>query len=305
MKNKLLCFIICVSVLCLLAVSTVGAEPVDSNSAASLTLEYQREGKCFQGIEIMTYRVADIIDVSRFKLSGSFSDYKINIEYIRSQTEWREITSTLVSYIIADKIEPSYIVMTDENGVAKFENISVGLYLTTAVRAEDDDGVTEFESFMTVVPNPTQSGGYEYDVTAYPKCQSFVPSPKEIERKIVKQWKDSGFKDKRPEYVTVDILKDGVLVETKQLSSENNWTYSWITPDDGSKWTAVEREIPDDYTVVIVEEDNVIVITNVYEEVPPPPQTGQIFVSWPFLLAVISFGGLLIILSNFKKKKEV
>lgn len=309
MRKKLFVAFLCLIMVWSLFSLTVYAQgvPFDPDGKASLTLQYSYEGQPYEGIEIQTYRVADVDARGKFKLSGNFADYQISLLGISSQTEWKEITSTLAAYVVADQIAPELVGVTDEAGRVVFTDIQPGIYLTMGVQVENIRGLTVFESFLTVVPLPDENSDpgeilYLYDVTAYPKCESFIPGPDPIEYKVVKQWKDNGYTEKRPEFVEVDIYKNGELQTTEKLSSENQWSYSWTAPDDGSEWVAVEREIPEGYTVTIVKEGSTIVITNVYEgDVPPPPQTGDTTVLWPYVLVMCIAGGAILMLATWRR----
>ena len=178
------------------------------------------------------------------------------------------------------------------------------MYLTQSVTVQDSERILTFEAFLTVVPYPQEDGSHNYDVTVVPKVRHHTPTPKPLEYKVVKQWKDLGNTQQRPQSVTVDILKDGVVQSTQILSADSDWCYSWTAPDDGSLWQAVERSIPQNYTVTVVSRDNTILITNVYEVEQEPPKTGETTVLWPYMLLLCFSGGVLILLALWRMRKE-
>ncbi len=299
--SLVLIFAVFVLTLCTASVSAL-AVGVDPSIPSSLTIHYKNDGLSFEGVEVRTYHVAGINADTTLTLAGDFADYPINVNAITSNDEWLEITSTLVAYITADGIEPTYTAVTDENGTVCFENIPQGLYLTLSVTVESEELVTVFKDFLTIVPNYGDT--YVYDVVAYPKRYSYTPSPDEVEFKVVKQWKDNGY-TYRPESVDVLIYKNGELYSTQTLSSENNWCYSWIAPDDGSTWTAVEKEVPAEYTVTTVVNGNVITLTNTYDHDPPPPQLGDTSVIWHYVLIAVASGIALILIATRRRKLDV
>lgn len=280
--------------------------PIDPLKDSSLTIYYQHNDSTYEGLTVQSYRIAEVFADGTYALTGDFKDYPVSIYGVTSQAEWKLIASTLEAYAIADQLEPTVTGLTDAQGRVAFTNILPGMYLTLATKVERETDITLFESFLTVVPYPAEDGNHDYDVEAYPKCESFTPTPQEKEHKVIKQWKDSGYTEKRPESVTVDIFKNGVLESTQQLTSENNWCYIWKAPDDGADWTAVEREIPEDYTVTVVENGDTIVITNVYEHTPPPPPvTGDTTVLWPWVLALCISGAIMTVLATWRKRETV
>jgi hypothetical protein len=144
-----------------------------------------------------------------------------------------------------------------------------------------------------------------YDVTVFPKSTSFEPIPVEQEYKIVKIWKDEGYESRRHASVTVDILKDGVLQFTQVLSAENHWSYRWMAPSDGGRWSAVERNVPNGYRVAVELQERAILLTNTYDEKfmePKPPHTGDTPVAWPYLLACGGAGVLVLMIAILRKR---
>ena len=280
------------------------AESIDTQRDSSLTLQYRYDEEVFPDLMVHTYRVADISEKGELSLTGQFREYQINIEGIQSQNEWRRIATTLAAYIAADGISATKSMETDKDGFVCFENLQPGMYLTLSVRTEKENTVTVFETFLTVIPYP-QGGKYQYDVTAYPKCEQFTNEPAELTYKVVKQWKDGSYTNLRPSTVLVDILKDGVLQSSQVLSSENNWCYIWNAPDDGAKWQAVERDIEEHYTVSVEEYDTTIVITNVYEHNEKPPQTGDSTMPHVYLLIIGSVGLILVLTAVWRKRAGI
>lgn len=283
----------------------VVAEPIDMQKLSSLTLQYRYGEESFSDLTICTYRVAQVTAKGEYALTGEFKDYPVSLQGITSQAQWRIICSTLSAYISANGARPTETQITDDNGTAVFSDILPGLYLTLSVRVEKADKITVFESFMTAVPYPDANGDYLYDVEAHPKCEQREPDLKELEYKVVKQWKDNSLLPLRPEKISVDILKDGTLHTSVTLSPENNWSYSWKAPDDGSKWQAVERGVPEYYTVTVEEFGTTIVITNVYDDNEKPPQTGDTILPHMYVL-IASFVGIgMMLLAVWRKRSGV
>ncbi|MBQ2729622.1 MAG: Cna B-type domain-containing protein [Clostridia bacterium] len=286
-------------------ITVCAINPVETDRASSLTLKYSHNGKNYDNIEISTYRIADVEENGVFTLTERFKDYYINIYDITSQAEWEKITQTAASYISADKLLPDAKAVTDEEGVVKFSGIKPGMYLTMSVRVENNGEITIFEDFITLIPQTDGKGVHNYDVSAFPKCRSYVPAPEKIEYKVVKQWKDNGFSDKRPESIEIEIIRNGNVVSVQKLAADNNWSYKWTAPDDGSRWQAVERNVPEGYTVSMVESGRTIIITNSYtEQSVTPPQTGDISVTWPYVVTMCISGGLIILLAIWSKRTE-
>lgn len=295
-----------VLLLCLSPLAVQAAGPLEVDRPVSLTLDYSQDGRGFAGLDVSVYRVASVDAAGKYTLCDAFAAYPVSLRNIRSQYQWRQITSTLVNYVVADGLAPTATGITGENGGVVFSGLQTGLYLVRSVTAAEGADTYVFEDFMSVLPRLDAQDVYQYDVSAKPKYTKHTQQPQEITHKVVKLWKDEGAENKRPASVEVDIFRNGALYSTQTLSAENNWSYTWNTPDDGSQWHAAERAVPENYTVTVTAEGNTIVITNVYEkpELPPVPGTGDSAVLWPYILAMGICGMLLLVLTLGRKGKK-
>ncbi len=280
------------------------AAVVEPDKASSLTFVYLAQEVPFEGLAVKTFRIAEVSADGKYALTGDFRDYPVSLYDVQSQAEWRNIASTLASYAIADGLAPTASGVTDGAGTVKFDNLLPGMYLTLSVRQDTPELVTVFENFLTALPMPDGSGAYNYDVTAYPKHETRVPSPADRTFKVIKHWKDGGDYALRPDTVLVDLYRDGQLQETVTLSSDNNWMHTWTAPDDGSLWTCVEREIPDGYTVTVVQEGNTFVLTNAHDGDIPTPPTGDSGSVYGYAVFMTLAGLVMILLAVWRKRAE-
>ncbi len=287
------------------SISSYAINPIDTDKPCSLTVEYGYSETLFDGLEIYTYKIADVFEDGTYELTKEFSNYFVNIYGITAQSEWKKVASTLASYIAADSIEPTYKAITDTNGCAKFENIEAGMYLILERKVVSGETVITFENFLTAVPSPSEKNEHLYDVFARPKHSAYTPTKKEFAYKIVKQWKDEGNSADRPDSVEIDLLKDGAVHTSVILDASNNWCYTWKCEDDGSKWQAVERNISSDYVVSVEYNNTSIIVTNTCFDAPEnPPQTGDISTTEPYIIAMSVSGILLMIIALLLKRSE-
>ncbi len=291
-------------VLCLSVSAVVSATTIDQQKEASLTLEYKYNGEAFPDLEIRTYHVADVGDDYAFTLTEPFAQYPVELHDIKSQTEWNLIFQTLESYIWADGLGPTVTALTDGEGRVQFEKLRPGVYLTMPVAHLGEKTTTEFMGFMTVIPDIRRDGELNYDVVAYPKSTQYSPNDGDSRSlRVMKQWKDMGFEESRPDSVKVDIFRDGKFMTTIHLSAANNWSYGWTTENDGTQWTAVERDVPAQYKLTIEYKGDAIILTNVHKETVPPPTCGDATVLWPYIL-LMCFSGCVVILFALGRKRK-
>ena len=324
--RKCILILIC---LCLLGCSFLplaasAQVPLEEDREASLTLYFTQEGVGFAGLEISLYRVARAFSNGDFQLILPYSTYPIDIYHVSSQKEWKDISTTLTSYIAANQNTADAVAKTDDNGTVVFAGLETGLYYVSGVTVEKDSGTYVFDPFMIYLPTPQDDGTYDYDMEAKPKCGQFVPK---TEYSVTKLWKD-GSSDSRPEAVTVEIRKDGVLQETRVLSNENNWSYRWSASEaDTGKWTVNEAGVSEGYTVSVSHQEGKFILINTAstpgeedpEETEPtetdptettapkpkpsePPKTGDSFALIPWTMAMCISGFLLLILGIYTRR---
>ena len=280
----------------------VSAAPLQTDVPCSLTLHYTRENVAFPDLQIRIFRVAECFADGTYDLAGAFADYPVKIHGITVQKEWRDAAQTLAAYVVADHIAATETAVTDKLGRACFEQLQSGLYLVMDVDAKTQDGTFRFGETLIFLPTPQQDGTYCYDMEARPKPGTLTPM---TEYTVVKLWKDGTNAQNRPDGVSVDILKDGVLQETVVLGPRNNWSHSWQTTDLEAVWTVVETNVPEGYTVTITSGENVFTITNTLPTKPEhPPSTGHVTLIWPYVLMMSISGCLLLALGIWQKRKE-
>lgn len=279
---------------------SVFSATIDFDKKCSLTLTYSKNDVIFSDLEINIYRVADC----DFNKISPFDKYPVNINNIKSQIEWNDIASTFSGYTQSENIIPYKTAQTDNNGKVVFEGIEVGLYLVAGIVSEKENRIYTF--FDSMIYLPTNSlDEYSYDVSVKPKSEEVVIYEKQYS--ILKLWKDGG-DNKRPKSVTVDILKDGEVVDTVELNSDNNWQHIFKTSDLKSNWTVVERNIPTDYTVTVTEKETSFVIVNTKKDLDKPsenaPQTGETSPIELYILIFCVSGLLLIVFGIGIRRKE-
>ena len=302
MKKRILPLLCALLLLWALFPLKAEAAAVDTDRKCSMTLHYTKDGTAFSGLKIEIYRVASASADGSFSLTGKFSGYPVKIHGIRTQTEWDNTASTLLSYIAIDKIPAERSVTTGYADTAMFTNLKTGLYLVKGVTGENNNGIYTFKDFFLYLPTPNSDGSHNYDVEARPKCVAFVPK---TQYTVTKLWKDTGYTSKRPTSVSVDILKDGNVQQTVTLNKSNNWTYTWYVPDGAGEWTVAEKNPPSGYTVTMEEKDDTFTITNTYNKSSSDiPKTGDTFPLWPLILAMGGSGLLLILLGIYQIRRK-
>lgn len=261
MKRLITILISTVLLFCTVFSVTASAASFDANRRGDITLHYNDGEIPFEGLDIYAYRIASMQSNAAFKVLEPYSDYVSNINNIESQAEWDNLANTLMSYIIADNIEPYVIIGTDDEGTVVMDYMQTGLYHIPAVTVEKDGTVYSFKSFFVFLPSPDETG-WNYDVQAIPKKEKYSGY---LEYRVIKLWQDTENNSERPQSIEVDIFRDGEYNHTRTLDTENNWAYIWQDTDGKGVWTVAEKNVPENYTVTISRRENVFSIINKYE----------------------------------------
>jgi hypothetical protein len=309
-KKLISAFVTSVFLLSAISLSVSAADYIDMSKNGSLTLCYQYDNYCCEGVDVRIFRVAEVSDKAEYTLTDAFADYPVKVNDLQTSSQWQETANAFAAYAAADSIQPTQTEKSENDGVAVFSNLKTGLYLVVSENAVYEDCSYIFAPFLISVPSPNESNQWTYEVLANPKAEVYYPQQNETEHKVVKQWEDSGNESNRPDSISVYIIKDGLKVDEQVLSNDNDWSYSWTAPDDGSVWQAVESNVAQPYTVTIQNDGTTITIVNTAADIVSsttplqintPLQTGSGIEIWICILLVLGFG--MVMLAVIKRKR--
>ncbi len=287
------CFVLA-ALLLFLTVPVFAAGMIEPERAVSLTLRYASGEDVLSGVRVHVYRVADISAAGEYVLTGDFRAYPVSFDDLDS-SGWAALAGTLSGYVRRDALTPDDSGVTDADGTVSFpsgqNSMQAGLYLILSDTLSMGGAVYTQTPYLLLLPCRNTAGtAWVYDVTASPKIEKEVlppePSDETITRRVLKVWEDDGKSELRPTSVSVDLLCDGMLYDTVQLTAEGNWRHTWEGLSryraDGSTvlWQVVEHTV-NGYTVSVTQEGITFVVKNTVippeepssettEPVPPP-----------------------------------
>ena len=300
------------AVLCLLTSVAQAAGSIDLTRKPTLTLTY-RDGKtALSGAKFSIYRVADADETGELTVRSEFDEFDLDIRG-KNDRRWREMAQTLESYVLRRELTPADSGKTDKIGMLTFptqgKTLAAGLYLVIGERHTQGGNDYDAEPFFVLLPTQDlENNEWVYDVSANVKFGK-TPVPDDgdtVTRKVLKVW-DDGSAASRPQEITVQLLKDGVVYDTVRLNAKNSWRYTWSKlPKYGASgrritWTVTETAVGG-YTVSIRQEGVTFVVTNSRTPSTPAqpstpsgpslPQTGTVW--WPVGLLAICGAALLL-----------
>lgn len=258
--------------LMLLPTQALAARPIDVHHESSLRVQVTPDGMPQVGVEMRLYQVAVVSRECLFTLTGEFEDYAVSLNDNDSDS-WRELATTLEGYVRTDKLEPTQVVETGEDGIAAFEHLATGLYLVVADRwYVSADSYYIPSPILVSLPSLDTEDKWVYDITVNAKLTAgWIPPVTEYaEISVLKIWQDEG-SDKRPVQIEAELYNNDQLVDTVTLSKENNWQHTWTKLDPNGVWIVREKDVSEGYTVSVEKQGTRFVLTNTLEQPPEDP----------------------------------
>lgn len=256
---------------------TVFAQDVDLNrlGSISVTLTDPSNKKPITGAELSLYYVATVGLNDNNNLSYAFTEAFADCGAALNDPT---LVTALDAYVKGHSVAADRC-STDTNGTLTFANLPLGLYFVKQTNTVKS--YTPCTSFLVTVPNDSAEG-YVYDVNASPKTDVL-----KITNITVKKAWNTDVSTKKPGSVTVQLLKDGAVIETASLNGKNNWqtTYRDMPVSDG--YSIRETNIPKGYTATYSQKGDTFTVTNT----ATLAQTGQLI--WPIPMLAIAGVGLI------------
>lgn len=281
---------LCAMLLLILTCSyTVFAEELDQSKTGSIsvTLIEQKQNEPIVGAELSVYYVATAI----LNADGNLIyDYTRNFEQFDTAIDDTSLAAKLDEFVAQHSV-PSTKMITNAEGTALCNQLPLGLYFVK--QTGEVEGFAPCTPFLVTVPNE-KNGEYVYEVNASPKTE--VARLTSIT--IKKVWNT----DQLPEAadsVTVQLLKNGIVVKTAILNEQNNWQVTYTDMLESDAYSVKEVNVPKGFTATYKQNDYVFTVTNTSTLI----QTGQLM--WP--IPALAISGMLLIASGvvlLQKKRE-
>lgn len=280
MRRKFLT--LCITALLILtSVITVSADEFDPGRTGSIsvTLTEQQEKTPIAGAELSVYYIATL----GTNTDGAFTYiYTEPFSQCGIPLDDPDLALRLDAYLSGNEVTATRI-YTDETGTAVCDDLPLGLYFIRQTNTVE--GFAPCTPFLVTVP--MESGdGFVYDVNASPKTEV----TKLIPITIRKVW-NTDDSTEAADSVTVQLLRNGKVVETATLSEANNWKITYTDMPESDAYSIEEVNIPKGFTATYQQNEYVFTVTNTATLI----QTGQLI--WP--IPVLALIGVLLIAAGW------
>ena len=276
MGRKLISVFLIVWVLFMMPM-TVFAQGLDVDRVGSISVTLMdQDGKTpIEGAELSLYQVATVRLNDRNNLSYSFTN---TFEDCGCALDDPALSVKLDAFVKDHSVSAEKLV-TDAHGNATFTNLPLGLYFIKQTSAVA--GYALCTSFLVTVPNKS-ADGYVYDVNASPKTDI----AKLTDITIKKVW-NTDASAKAADSVTVQLLKDGVVIATAVLNEQNSWQVVYSDMPESDAYSIVEVNVPKGFTATYSQSGYEFTVTNSASLI----RTGQL--TWP--IPVLSMAGVCLV----------
>lgn len=242
----------------------------NGNLYGSLSIAFFHDDKPIEGATFHINKVADV-QGSEYVLTEDFEKYNVSLNDIENVDKLGSLVTTFSACVARDRFIPYSEGVTNSKGRLFIEGIEAGLYFVTGDNVTIN-GVTYIpQPFIFAMPGDNDN----YNVVVEPKYDLFSDDgPETVDRRVLKIWDDGNNENgKRPESITVQLLKNGDIFDEVVLSEENNWRYNWEMLSAKDQWLVIEKEVPDNYVLSIAQQGVTFTITNTYNGTEPPEET--------------------------------
>ncbi|MGN1139384.1 MAG: Cna B-type domain-containing protein [Ruminococcus sp.] len=309
MKNlkSLTAVLLLLAVVVLFPLNVSAAGTIDLYHSDSLSVNVVYDKKPVSGMKFNAYLISTVDYCGELTVVDSFQKYadKLDIRG-KDNKSWKKMAQVLEQDITNNKsLKPDYSAVTDAKGVVKFKNIPMGLYLIIGNNLKRDNYVYSTSSFFAMLPQQDLSNNtWNYSVTVDAKTKR---ETEKIDFEVIIIWDDKKLENQRPNYVIVDLYKNGVLHDSVTLSHNESWRHVWYGLDAEYKWTIKERAVNGYHTLDIEQDGNTFTVTNVRRINSEPtepgnpslPQTGQLW--WP-VPVMITLGLLFTVIGLIRRR---
>lgn len=313
---RIAALLLCMAIALLATTTTAMAyQPIDITRPVTLILNATQDDPHNPGVDIALpgatfrlYRVADVDQNAVYTLAPSFTDSGVELDSIDDAGEMQLVANTLKTYIAEKNVDATMTAVSDVNGTLTFNCSKPGLFIVLGEDMEDGGYAYFFSPVVVVLPSMNEDGStWDYTQTADLKMERVEQF---IDIAIIKSWKgETGTMGRRPKSVDVDLLCDGEVAATVQLSLQNNWKHQFTNLSAAHTWSVLEHMTSSDYEPSYSEMKYdgdggwYFVVTNTYKQPEPSiPQTGLLW--WPIPLMVLAGVSLFFIGWNMNRREK-
>lgn len=241
--------------------------------ATELITRYLINEQPVSGVEFSIYHIASVDkkDFKHFYLDEAYSKYQLDLDVYGDIEKVISLAKLLESYTLRDNLPAVETLKTDENGGIRFSGLTYGIYLLSGQSTTSINGRYTPVPVLFALPYYAEDGSINTSLIARVKHE-LTQDP--ITQRVLISWQEDQFigEDQRPDFVTVQLLRNGIIVDEVSVSKEMGWTYTWEGLDPEYNWVIVQKDVPSIYEVSASQNGITYLFTNTAKGSPEPSE---------------------------------
>ena len=198
--------------------------------ATELITRYLINEQPVSGVEFSIYHIASVDkkDFKHFYLDEAYSKYQLDLDVYGDIEKVVSLAKLLESYTLRDNLPAVETLKTDENGGIRFSGLTYGIYLLSGQSTTFINGRYTPVPVLFALPYYAEDGSINTSLIARVKHE-LTKDP--VTQRVLISWQEDQFigEDQRPDFVTVQLLRNGIVVDEVSVSKEMGWTDTGIT----------------------------------------------------------------------------
>ena len=172
-------------ILLTIPIITVKADNIDTSIKGSINIHYEYENNKINNINIKIYNIADINNNLEYIFKDDYKDVEKNIKKM-SSSELGVYAKELEDYINNNNLTYDSTNITNEEGIALFNNLNVGIYLLTYEEKIINNKKYNVNPTIINIPSINEKNNtYNYNLDIYSKVETTTISTNNDKSNIV------------------------------------------------------------------------------------------------------------------------
>lgn len=157
-------------ILLILPVIKTYAEEIDISKIGSIKIDCKHENISLKNMNTKIYKIANINQNNEYTYLSNFQVKERELNNIAT-SDLVKYSEELVEFINTNNIEPNNSSTTNQEGIATFNNLSVGLYLLEYESLSDNQYTYNISPVLISVPT-IENNIIKYDLEINPKVET-------------------------------------------------------------------------------------------------------------------------------------
>ncbi len=157
-------------ILLILPVTKTYAEEIDMSKIGSIKIDCKHENISLKNMNTKIYKIANINQNNEYTYLSNFQVKERELNNIAT-SDLVKYSEELVEFINTNNIEPNNSSTTNQEGIATFNNLSVGLYLLEYESLSDNQYTYNISPVLISVPT-IENNIIKYDLEINPKVET-------------------------------------------------------------------------------------------------------------------------------------